>query len=203
MTLGSHQRCVGKSQSHFTPRYILDALGKFDLDPCAGDPRPWDCASTNFTERTNGLSRNWGGRVFLNPPFDRYKVSRWIEKLARHGNGIALVHARTETDWFEPIWAYATGILFLADRIHFCDANGREQRANSGAPAVLVSFDAENLAVLERCGLDGFLTTTWRKVGDVGKLNPRPTHTKGHGERDALRASPYRAISNSMSSSKP
>ena len=48
MTLGSHQQAVGKSQSHFTPHWILDRLGEFDLDPCAGNPRPWDIASSQF-----------------------------------------------------------------------------------------------------------------------------------------------------------
>jgi hypothetical protein len=41
MTLGSHQTSIGKSQAHFTPRWIIDTLGLFDLDPCAGDPRSW------------------------------------------------------------------------------------------------------------------------------------------------------------------
>lgn len=45
MTLGSHQRTIGVSQVHITPRWILDPLGSFDLDPCASDPRPWDCAA--------------------------------------------------------------------------------------------------------------------------------------------------------------
>jgi hypothetical protein len=35
MTLGSHQRTVGKSQTHITPRWIIDRLGPFDLDPAA------------------------------------------------------------------------------------------------------------------------------------------------------------------------
>jgi site-specific DNA-methyltransferase (adenine-specific) len=38
MTLGSHQQCVGKSQIHITPKWIVDRLGPFDLDPCAADP---------------------------------------------------------------------------------------------------------------------------------------------------------------------
>jgi hypothetical protein len=41
MTLGSHQQSIGKSQVHLTPRWIIDALGPFDLDPCAATVRPW------------------------------------------------------------------------------------------------------------------------------------------------------------------
>jgi hypothetical protein len=117
LTLGSHQRSVGKSQVHITPRWLLDRLGPFDLDPGAADPRPWDCARINITERDNGLAHPWRGRVFLNPPFDRYAVARWIQRLADPGQGTALLHARTETDWFEPVWEHASGILFF-DKSH-------------------------------------------------------------------------------------
>jgi hypothetical protein len=104
MTLGSHQTSIGKTQVHITPRWIIEVLGPFDLDPAAADPRPWDCAAVNYTERDDGLRQPWFGRVWLNPAFDRYVVPFWIRKLARHGCGTALLHARTETDWFEPIW---------------------------------------------------------------------------------------------------
>jgi hypothetical protein len=49
MTLGSHQRTIGNSQNHITPKWIIDRLGPFDLDPCAADPRPWDCARINWS----------------------------------------------------------------------------------------------------------------------------------------------------------
>lgn len=40
-----------------TPRYVLDLLGQFDVDPCAATVRPWDCARINYTEADNGLSQ--------------------------------------------------------------------------------------------------------------------------------------------------
>jgi hypothetical protein len=99
MTLGSHQQCVGKSQVHIIPKWIIDALGPFDLDPAAADARPWDCARINWS--SHGLYREWPRDLFvyLNPPFDRREVGDWISRLARHGNGITLLHARTETAW--------------------------------------------------------------------------------------------------------
>jgi hypothetical protein len=157
MTLGSHQRSVGKTQIHITPLWILEQLGPFGLDPCAADPRPWDCARRNYTERDDGLSKSWIGRVWLNPPFDRYEVARWIQRLAEHGHGTALLHARTEADWFEPVWQHASGILFMADRIKFCRSDGSEQPHNSGAPPVLVAFGADDLARLRSSGIPGTL----------------------------------------------
>lgn len=159
MTLGSHQRTIGKSQQHLTPKWLIDLLGPFDLDPCASNPRPWDCASTNWTER--GLDQPWFGRVWLNPPFNRYEVATWVQRLADHGNGICLLHARTETDWFTPVWREASGILFLSKRLKFCKEDGTEQPANSGAPAVLCSFGQSNLLSLIAVNSMGRLVQDW------------------------------------------
>jgi len=166
VTLGSHQQTIGKSQVHLTPRWILDALGPFDLDPCAATVRPWDCAARNLTEADDGLSAEWAGLVWLNPPFDQRQVGLWIRKLARHDNGIALLHARTETDWFEPIWQDATLILFLGKRVTFCKPDGspctvtnartgKVSVANSGAPVVLAAFGEAAADRLRKSNLPG------------------------------------------------
>jgi hypothetical protein len=165
MTLGSHQRTVGRSQVHCTPRWLLDRLGPFDMDPCAASPRPWDCATVNITEKDNGLIQPWRGRIFLNPPFNRYEVQQWVGRLAEHGQGTALLHARTEAGWFEPVWESASGILFMADRIHFHRPDGSCQPANSGAPPVLVAFGEQDLACLRDSGV----AVTWRRGGRRSK----------------------------------
>src|SRR5258708_806960 len=88
----------------------------------------------------------WTGRVWLNPPFDRSKVARWIGRLAEHGCGTALLHARTETEWFRICWQRATAILVMAKRLIFVKPDGTPcttrsgEKANSGAPPVLVAF---------------------------------------------------------------
>jgi hypothetical protein len=169
VTLGSHQRAVGISQVHLTPRWILDALGPFDCDPAAASPRPWDCASVNFSETDDGLSRVWRGRCWLNPPYDRRGVKRWIQRLAEHGHGTALLHARCETDWFAMCWQHASGILFMRTRIKFCRPDGSEQPHNSGAPPVLVAFGEEDLARLRESGIEGQLVTAWE---DVNRSRP-------------------------------
>jgi len=167
MSLGSHQKCVGLSQNHISPKLIIDATGPFDLDPCAADPRPWDCARINWT--THGLDRDWFGLVYLNPPFNRYEVGEWIARLAEHGNGITLLHARTEAAWFEPIWQRAAAILFLADRIHFHRPDGSRQSANSGAPPILAAFGDEAVLRLRHCRIAGALVTRWHNQNGGGK----------------------------------
>lgn len=169
MTLGSHQKSIGTSQVAITPRWILDPLGAFDLDPFGNDPRPWDCAAVTLTEADDGLTADWGDsavRVFGNPPFDRRVIGRCINRLVRHGRGTALVHVRTETEWFAGVWK-ATALLFLAGRVIFHQPNGDLIRisnpdskhfgkaANSGAPVVLAAYGQDDADILAVCGLAG------------------------------------------------
>jgi DNA N-6-adenine-methyltransferase (Dam) len=148
---------------------MINRLGPFDLDPCAADPRPWDCAKINWT--SGSLERDWPRALFVyeNPPFDRNQVARWVLKLSEHGNGICLLHARCETEWFQPIWQRAAAILFMRNRIKFCKVDGTEQPANSGAPPVIVAFGDEAVMRLHRCGIAGALVTRWaRASGSFG-----------------------------------
>lgn len=170
MTLGSHQQTIGKSQVHITPRFIIDALGPFDLDPCAADPRPWDCAAHSIAEAEDGLSQPWHGRVWMNPPFDRRVVGKWLGKMAEHGHGTVLVHARTETAWFRLIWQHANAVLFLDQRIVFHKPDGSQQTtakgevANSGAPVALCAFGINDAMRLAESGLGGAYVHGWRKM---------------------------------------
>lgn len=142
-----------------TPPELLRALGPFELDPCAPVVRPWDTAARHYTVEDDGLSIPWGGRVWLNPPFGKEAV-KWLRRLRDHGNGIALVPARTETEmFFETVWGHADGVLFLKSRPHFHYVDGRRAKFNSGAPMVLIAYGRANLEVLRECGL-GFVVPT-------------------------------------------
>lgn len=161
MTLGSHQKTIGDSQDWITPKSIIDDLGPFDLDPCASKTQPWPCAAAQIT--SNGLRLAWHGFVWLNPPFHRYEVGAWIARLAVHeGGGIALVHARTEAEWFEPIWEHVEAIGFLKDRLYFHYPDGRRAEANSGAPAVLAAFGLEAVRRLSKSKIPMHLVTDWK-----------------------------------------
>jgi hypothetical protein len=100
---------------------------------------PWKTAAVHYCRKVNGLSRSWHGRVWLNPPFDNSEP--WLRRMAQHGNGIALLAARTETElYFEHIWPVATSILFLKSRPHFHFPDGKRAPFNSGAPICLIAF---------------------------------------------------------------
>lgn len=163
MTLGSHQKTVGVTQSWVTPKWIIDALGPFDFDPCPSrHGQPWPCARA--AAEGDGLAQHWQGRVWLNPPFDRYVVGDWINKLAEHGTGTALLHVRTEADWFEPVWRSASAILFLADRLYFHYPDGTRAKANSGAPACLVAFGNYDAQRILQATIKGYYINQWKSL---------------------------------------
>lgn len=128
----------GPSDDWITPPEIIERLGPFDLDLCASATQPWPCAACSYT--SNGLTRPWSGRVWLNPPYGR-AVGRWLEKLASHRNGIALIFARTETSaWADFVWPEASLILFLYRRLTFYRPDGTKPPGNGGAPSVMVAY---------------------------------------------------------------
>ena len=137
-----------------TPKYITDTLGPFDLDPCSpGDRRPWDTANHHLSVEHDGLSAPWFGFVWCNPPYGR-ETFKWLSKLADHGDGIALIFARTETaGFFDQIWNKADAVFFFKGRLKFHYIDGScDQAAN--APSCLVAYGKD---AVERIKASGFV----------------------------------------------
>lgn len=151
--IGGHQSTRAGSVSWLTPPEILRALGEFDYDPCPCLPQPWPTAFR--VEHGDGLTADWHGRVFLNPPYGS-ELGAWLSRLADHGDGIAVAFARTETRaFFEHVWPWASGLLFLRGRVHFHRPDGARARGNAGGPTVLVAYGQRNAEILRSCGLAG------------------------------------------------
>ncbi len=154
--IGSHESSRMKTDEWLTPPHILDALGEFDLDPCSAENRPWDTAELHLTKEDDGLFFDWCGRVWCNPPYGK-ETGKWLEKLADHGRGTALIFARTETKVFrEFVWERASAILFLYSRLHFHHVDGTRAKASAGAPSCLVAYGEEDEEILLRCNLRGY-----------------------------------------------
>ena len=145
--------------NRFTPKYIFEPLGHFDLDPCTAGPseRPYDIANNNYWINDNenmiqqdGLKLIWSGRVWLNPPYS--ETGKWLKKMAEHNNGIALIFSKHDTKWFhEYVWKKASGILFLNKRVKFYNEHG-QLLPSPRERSCLVSYDKgiikKNRAVL-------------------------------------------------------
>lgn len=50
------EKSVRSSDEWYTPKEILDALGKFDLDPCAPIRPLWPTAEVMYDQNIDGLS---------------------------------------------------------------------------------------------------------------------------------------------------
>jgi len=153
----SYQISITGKDEWLTPPDIIFALGHFDLDPCSPINRPWDTAYRHYTVEDNGLYLPWEGRIWCNPPYGT-ETGKWMQKLAKHGNGIALTFARTETRWFfESVWKHAHALLFLKGRLKFHHVSGKEGNPAT-APSVLIAYDEANATALwcaERFCLEG------------------------------------------------
>lgn len=153
--MGGHESPRAISEDWITPPEIIAALGPFYLDPCACLMQPWPTATHKYTILDNGLLKPWYGRVWLNPPYGR-ETARWMARLAEHGDGIALIFARTETEmFFRYVWDRADAVLFLRGRVYFCRPDGIPGRHNSGAPSVLIAYGRKNVSALKKCGIAG------------------------------------------------
>jgi hypothetical protein len=159
----THESTKNKSKEWFTPRKIFDALGlEFDLDPCSPgkDIVPWVSAKKHYTKKDDGLVQPWEGNVWMNPPYGS-DTPKWMKKLAEHGEGIALVFARTGTRWFHDYVPSASAICFPKGRLKFINRDDAEAYANgdidpkegAGADSVLIAYGYHNARALYRSGL--------------------------------------------------
>jgi len=134
-------------------RPLSNALGGFDVDPASGAESE-HIAETVYTKADDGLSQNWRGAVWLNPPFSN-KVE-WYRKAVNEINAgnadtvIALAPVDTSTQWFQNWFGQAKYICWL---------EGRDWYVASGSPSfntavgVFGECNDKLLTVLDRKGI--------------------------------------------------
>jgi hypothetical protein len=134
---GRHAHLTGEYE-WYTPPEIIDAaravMGGIDLDPAS-------CPHANaivqaaqyFTQEDNGLERDWGGRVFLNPPFAHPTVKYFAEKLLASTavtEAVWLSNACVETGWWHALAAQGV-ICCPRGRVKFYTPDGRDGQGSS------------------------------------------------------------------------
>lgn len=120
----------------YTPLEIIQsakaAMGGVDCDPASSDVANQTVGATTFyTEEQDGLSKEWHGNVWLNPPYSQPLIAQFAEAVAsRHEAGefeqaCILVNNATETAWFQRILSVAAGVCFPSSRIRFLSPEGK------------------------------------------------------------------------------
>ena len=147
----THESQKSVSIEWYTPKEIFDALGiVFDLDPCSPGKEvvSWIPAKKHYTVEDNGLMAKWEGSVWLNPPYGR-DTGKWLERLALHNNGIALVFCRPDTKWFHRNVKKATCLCLLEGRVSFISEKHvqtykslgfNNSVGRPGAPSMLIAY---------------------------------------------------------------
>ena len=120
---------TGENEWYTPPEYIAmarEVMGGIDLDPASSaEANKVVGAVTFFNAEADGLARAWVGRVWLNPPYSRDLMPRFVEKLKVEflsGDVSAanmVTHNNTDTGWFHSLAEVTGAICFPAKRIRF------------------------------------------------------------------------------------
>lgn len=177
MSLTGHERPINLTDDWLTPRYIIEALGEFDLDPCASlGEGQMTTAKRMIRLPEDGLEAAWNGRVWLNPPYSRFAIGRWLQRLADHGDGIALVFARSDSKWFQNhVLRRANAILWMSGRIRFLLPDGQPAPNTAGAPSVLAAYGSQNVAAIFGSRIAGIITVGSTVIARLGDTTLEPT----------------------------
>ena len=112
----------------FTPAHVVaaarDALGgAIDLDPASCSRANQTVRATKFfTKEDDGLAQDWRGTIWLNPPFTKGLVDRFISKLVTEPGvtaWVALTSNTTEARWAQKLFAHADVVCLPNERLSF------------------------------------------------------------------------------------
>lgn len=103
----------------------LDDVYQFTLDPCA--TKETAKCSKYYTEKDNGLEKDWGGEhVYCNPPYGK-EIPLWVKKASKEASKpntlvVMLLPARTDTTWFHDYIYNKAAVYFVRGRLRFVGA---------------------------------------------------------------------------------
>lgn len=127
----------------YTPAQYIDmarkVLGRIDLDPASSELANETVKAAEFyTSQDNGLTQDWHGNIWLNPPYSQPAIAQFAEKMVeewqaqRADAAIVLTHNYTDTAWFQKLASHATAICFTRGRVRFVSADGEVASPTQG-----------------------------------------------------------------------
>lgn len=120
----------------YTPLKFIKAakatMGHIDLDPAStAFANMWIQAKTYYDIEDDGLSQDWKGTVWMNPPYSHPLVGKFTDRLVEfYENGsvteaCVLLNNSTETRWFQHLLKSASAVNFIKGRVKFIDTSGK------------------------------------------------------------------------------
>jgi hypothetical protein len=119
----------GNNEWHTPAEYIAMArtvLGGIDIDPASNEIAQRTVKAVRcFTKEDDGLTKEWKGRVWMNPPYSQPLIAQFADKLIaelaanRTTAAIVLTNSFTDTRWFHVLEAKALRLCFTKGRVKF------------------------------------------------------------------------------------
>lgn len=140
----------GKTDEWYTPKYIFDALGcKFDMDVAAPVDRSYCHVPAKEFITAGSLEKEWNGFIWMNPPFGgRNGIAPWLDKMAAHGNGIALTPDRTSAPWWQKAAEECGSLLFVSKKIKFIESSGTVSKHPGTGTTLFAYGDLAKMALV-------------------------------------------------------
>ena len=131
------------SDKWYTPAWVFESLGlQFDVDVCAPVGGTGIVpASKHYSIEDDGLTQDWQGLVWMNPPYS--KPTPWIDKWLEHRNGLTVVPF-AKSKWFQKLWNEADGIVAMPPNIKFVQPDGSLKQIFMNCLIASVGIEATN-----------------------------------------------------------
>jgi phage N-6-adenine-methyltransferase len=159
----------GETEWYTPAEYIAaarDVLGIIDLDPASCEIAQRNVqAKQYFTMDDDGLTKEWRGRVWLNPPYAQPDIADFVAKLVEEyqaghvTEAILLTHNYSDTEWFHDAAAAAPVFCLTKGRIRFEDAGGEPAKPMQGQ--CFFYFGARPDAFKARFAAIGLVARPW------------------------------------------
>lgn len=149
LSKGAHVGNNSGNDEWYTPAEFVDAaretMGSIDTDPAScKHAQKTIKAGVFFTDKSDGLSYEWHGNVWLNPPYGSGVIDKFMSHLVDErvtGNvsqAVTLTNNATETDWFQSVARIASAICMVEKRIKFETASGPHKSPLQGQCAMYI-----------------------------------------------------------------
>lgn len=128
----SHVKNNSGNNEWYTPSEFIESarlvMGGINLDPASSIIANHTVKADTFYSITNdGLSQDWTtDSLFMNPPYGRDLISKFIDKLIVSDvkQAIVMVNNATETQWGSKLLSHSKAVCFITKRVKFITPEG-------------------------------------------------------------------------------
>ena len=154
----------GNNEWYTPAEYIelaREVMGSIDLDPASSEKANAVVqAKRYYTAKDDGLSQEWYGNVWLNPPYASELITKFVDKFISEteckgiNQAIVLVNNATETEWFSKLAEVANAVCFPKGRVKFYAPDGKIGAPLQGQAILYFGMYAD-------CFVDTFRAKGW------------------------------------------